>query len=57
MTTTETRPMIEIACPWCTDGQDVALPLAQTSEDFTCESCGTVVHFVDEAAEALPLAA
>ena len=53
----ETRPMIEIECPWCTDSLIVEMPSAQASEAFTCERCGTVVHFVDVAAEALPLAA
>jgi len=49
--------MIEIECPWCMDSEDVALLSAQASEDFACETCGTVVHFTEDVTEELPLAA
>ena len=49
--------MIEMECPWCGEGQAVD-PLSVTADvEFACERCGTVVRYVDEAQEALPLAA
>jgi len=50
--------MIAIACPWCQDDAPMALEVLQAAGGhFTCPACLTSVDLVEDADEALPLAA
>jgi hypothetical protein len=52
------RPMITIACPWCEGDAPMELEVLQAvGGRFTCPACQTSVELVEEAAEALALAA
>jgi hypothetical protein len=54
---TEAEQMIEFECPWCAEGQPIEPVQAHVIDEFSCDTCGTVVRVVDEPAERLPLAA
>ena len=42
--------MVDVNCPWC--GEAEILPLLEPDmlrSSFSCDNCGTVIDFVDEA--------
>ena len=50
--------MIAIACPWCEDDAPMDIEVLRSAGgSFTCPACLTSVELVEDADEALPLAA
>lgn len=50
--------MIAIACPWCEDDAPMDIEVLRSAGGrFTCPACRTSVELVEDAEEALPLAA
>lgn len=50
--------MIAIACPWCEDDAPMDPDVLRAAGgSYTCPACLTTVELVDDAEDALPLAA